>query len=83
MTFHLLDVQQKVISILHQVQEQSSIERYTNDLKICMRDNADNFNPWFLSAEKVVKLTNINPPKVALSINTHNQETLRNPPRMH
>ena len=63
-TLHMLEVQDKVTNILHMIKHQSTIDRYMNDLKICMGDNTEKSSSWLLLVEKVLPLTNSDHKKI-------------------
>ena len=63
---HLIEVQDKMATTICKVQQQSSIDCYTTDVKTCTGQLED-FHSWFLSIEKVYKLTGNDPKDICFA----------------
>ena len=52
-TTHMLEVQDKVSDTLHNVQHQSTTDRYVNDLKTCNGNNTEEFSSCLINTDKL------------------------------
>ena len=62
-----IDTQDKFTDTLYKTQLQNSMSTYINDLRTCMSDNQEDFDPWLLSIEKVARLMDSDPNEICFA----------------